>query len=146
VTLLVKCPLTVKARVTDRWKMRVAAELQETLRRTEQELAQIEGQLRRLQGAGGEQAQNARGQLEAEVHKRQERRAHLLEQLRGLARLQNGAEVIQGQAEGLVPVRVGDRWEAPFGCEVLLEDGLVVEIRGLPPEQHGSNGTTGGDR
>ena len=145
-TLLVKCPLTVKARVTDRWKMRVAAELQETLRRTEQELAQIEGQLRRLQGAGGEQAQNARRQLEAEVHKRQERRAYLLEQLRGLARLQNGAEVVQGQAEGLVPVRVGDRWEAPFGCEVLLEDGLVVEIRGLPPEQRGSNGTTGSDR
>lgn len=128
-TLTLRCPVTIKVRVTDRWKKRVAGEWQEALRRTEQELAQLETQLRRLPGAG-EQAVALRQQVEGELRKRQERKAQLLEQLRQLARLEPGTEVTQGQAEGLVPLKVGEVWAEVMSAEVVLEDGVVVEIRG----------------
>lgn len=127
VSLTVKCPVTVKVRVTDRWKLRVAGELQEALRRTEQELAQLEGQLRRLQGAGEQEAWREHAQNE--MRRRQERKSQILEQLRHLARLEPGTEVVQGQVEGLACVVVGDRWDQVTALEVVLEDGVVVEIR-----------------
>ena len=147
-SLTVKCPVTVKVRVTERWKLRMAGELQETLRRTEQELLQLEGQLRRLQRVGEQAAgepgageptvreQGAgrdhaawREHVQNEVRRRQERRSQILGQLRQLARLEPGSEVVQGQVEGLARIRVGDRWDQVVGAELILEDGVVVEIR-----------------
>lgn len=125
--LTVRCPVTVRVRVTDRWKLKTAGEWQEALRRTEQELLQMEAQLRRLQGAG--EPAPWREQAQSEVRRLRERRAQLLEQLRHLARLEPGSEVVQGQVEGLAHLRVGDRWDAVTSAEVVLEDGVVVEIR-----------------
>lgn len=147
-SLTVKYPVTVRVRVTERWKLKVAGELQEALRRAEHELGQLEAGLRRLEGSG-EQAWREHAQNE--IRRLRERRAQILEQLRQLARVEPGTEVVQGQVEGLVRVGLGDCWDLATGAEVVLQDGVVVEIRsrgrsyvgGTPEAPPGGDGGRG---
>lgn len=127
VSLTVRRPITVKVRVTETFQKAMGAQLQESVRRLDGELAQLDAQLKKLAADGGDRA--ILTQLGAERQKRAERRAKLLEDMKELARLAPGAEIVQGTVEGPVEVRVGDDWGRLFSAEILVEDGKVVEIR-----------------
>ncbi|MHB8927056.1 MAG: YlqD family protein [Bacillota bacterium] len=130
--VLIQRPVTVKAKVTEALKKRLAAEFQETLRQAEAELAQLEAQAKRL----AEQAEGpsperraALERLEAERRKRLDQKNRLLDNLKELARLEPGAEITQGTVQGLIQVKAGDDWERVFQAELVVEDGRVVAIR-----------------
>lgn len=125
--LTVRRPVTVKVRVTEAFQKAMGAQLQESVRRLDGELAQLEAQLKKLSADGPDR--NALGQIGTERQKRAERRAKLLEDMKELARLTPGAEIVQGTVEGPVEVRVGDDWNRLFLAEIVVEDGKVVEIR-----------------
>lgn len=120
-----KRPVVVKARLTESLKKKMAYELQEALRRLDLELKELDFRQKQLSAEKG----GGRVDLDAERNRRLEQKNELLERLKLLARLQLGTEVVQGSLEGLVEVAPGDSWERVTGAEIVLEDGVIVEIR-----------------
>jgi|GEM_PF-359355 len=133
--LTIKRPITVKAVVTDSLVKQTVTELQAGIRKVEAELQQLELHGRRLLGELEKQGQprtaEFRQQMEAEKAKREETKANLLERIKEVSRLVPGEEVVQGTVDGIKEVRVGDQWEDVFATEIIVKDGIVVEIRHL---------------
>lgn len=130
--VLIRTEVTVKAVVTDEWRRRLAAEAQEALRRVESELEKLGFQLKRVvaerEKTPSTELAALAEKLEHDLLRRQDLRLQLLDRLKSVARLQPGELVVQGNAEGLVPVKPGDRWEQVVNTEIVLKDGVVVAI------------------
>lgn len=132
--LTITRPVLVKVRVTDNYKKSLAMELQQTAARLELELQQIELQARKLQelskkNPGGAEAVLA--QLEQEKQRRLDTRLKLLDKIKEVGKLENGSEALQGKVESFVQVQVGDDWNRLMNAEIVIEEGKVVEIRGV---------------
>ncbi len=125
-------PVTVKVRVTDAYKKAAAAELQDTLARLDARLAQLNFQYKKVEESekkAPRQETGGLGQIEAERRKIAEARTRINERLKEIGRLAEGQEVLHGRVESLVNVKIGDHWEGLMSVEVVVQDGLVVEIR-----------------
>lgn len=132
-SMIIKCPVTVKAIVTEELKKNMAAEIQENIKKADMELQQIEFHAKRIMT---EQAkQDAQGllairqQVDAEKQKRFDFKNHMLEKLKETAQLENGSEIVQGTLEREVTVSVGDDLHQILNTEILLEDGKVIAFR-----------------
>ncbi|HAK75238.1 MAG TPA: 16S rRNA processing protein RimM [Sporomusaceae bacterium] len=131
--MTLKCPVTIKAKVTEDLKSRLAAEIQDGIKKADIELQQIEFHAKRVMA---EQAkQDAQGlvalrqQIEEEKQKRFEFKNHMTEKLKETAQLEIGAEIVQGTMERFITVSVGDDLHKLMGSEILLEDGKVIAFR-----------------
>lgn len=131
--MTLKCPVTIKAKVTEDLKTRLAAEIQDGIKKADIELQQIEFHAKRVMA---EQAkQDAQGlvalrqQIEEEKQKRFEFKNHMTEKLKETAQLEIGAEIVQGTMERFITVSVGDDLHKLMGSEILLEDGKVIAFR-----------------
>ncbi|TCL40214.1 YlqD protein [Anaerospora hongkongensis] len=131
--MTLKCPVTIKAKVTEDLKARLAAEIQDGIKKADIELQQIEFHAKRVMA---EQAkQDAQGlvalrqQIEEEKQKRFEFKNHMTEKLKETAQLEIGAEIVQGTMERFITVSVGDDLHKLMGSEILLEDGKVIAFR-----------------
>ena len=132
-SITLKCPVTIKAKVTEELKKQLAAEIQDAIKKTDLELQQIEFHAKRMLS---EQAkQDAQGlvalrqQIDAEKQKRLDFKNHMLEKLKETAQLEVGAEVAQGTMERVVTVNVGDDLHKIMGTEILLQDGKIIAFR-----------------
>ncbi|MDP2858261.1 MAG: YlqD family protein [Bacillota bacterium] len=129
--LWIKHPVSVKARVTPELKKRMASEVQESMKRLDIEVGQLDFQAKRAQFEA--EKQNAppvlQKQLEVEKQKRLEKRSELVGRLRDIARLEDGTEINQGTVEALSQAEPGTDWDRLYSTEIVLEDGRVVEIR-----------------
>ena len=132
-SMTLKCPVTIKAKVTEELKQRLIAETEEALQGVELDLQQIEFHAKRLLA---EQAkQDAQGlvalrqQIEAEKQKRLEFKNEMLAKLKATQELELGSEIVRGQLERVVDVKVGDDLNKIMGSEILLEDGKVLAFR-----------------
>ena len=132
-SLTIKCPVTVKAKVTEDLKAQLAAEIQEAIKKTDLELQQIEFHAKRMMAEQAKQdAQGLIGlrqQIDAERQKRLDFKNHMLEKLKDTAQLEIGAEIVQGTMERVVTVSVGDDLHKLMATEILLEDGKVIAFR-----------------
>lgn len=85
-TITIKCPVTVKAKVTDSLKKQIVAEIQEAIKKADLELQQIEFHAKRMMAEQAKQdAQGLVGlrqQIDAEKQKRIKMKNHLLEKLK----------------------------------------------------------------
>lgn len=131
--MMLKCPVTIKARVTEALKKQLAANIQEESKKIDMELQQIEFHAKRLMA---EQAkQDAQGlvalrqQIDAERNKRLEIKNHLMDKLKETAQLEIGAEIVQGTMERTITVNVGDDLPKLMNAEILLEDGKIIAFR-----------------
>ena len=131
--MTLKCPVTIKAKVTEDLKNRLAAEIQEGIKKADIELQQIEFHAKRVMA---EQAkQDAQGlvalrqQIEEEKQKRLEFKNQMMEQLKEVAGLEIGAEIVRGTMERSIVVKVGDDLNQLMGAEILLEDGNIIAFR-----------------
>ncbi len=131
--LTIKCPVTVKVRVTDHFKMLNAAEIQEAVKKLDSELQQLDFQgnrmLAELTKQNPEGVVLAKQHLETQRQKRVDSKNQLLGKLKEIGKWAEGTEVIQGTLETVQKLRVGDSWSEIFGTEVILCDDKVVEIR-----------------
>ncbi len=132
-SMTLKCPVTVKAKVTEKLKTQLAAEIQDAIRKADMELQQIDFHAKRVMA---EQAKlDAQGltalrqQIEAEKGKRIEFKNHMTEKLKETAGLEIGAEIVQGNMDRTVTVSVGDDLHAIMAAEILLEDGKIIAFR-----------------
>jgi exonuclease VII large subunit len=126
-------PITVRAKVTERLKERLTGELKDAVRMLDQEVEQLDSQLKRaqltLQNLTPQQQIALRQQVDMEKQRRHERKQQLLQEMRAVSDLPLGSEIVQGTVQSLATVGVGDDWEELFTLEVLLDDGKVIEIR-----------------
>lgn len=132
-SMTLKCPVTIKAKVTEELKTRLTAETEEALKGVDLELQQIEFHAKRILA---EQAkQDAQGlvalrqQIEAEKQKRLGFKNEMLAKLKATQELELGSEIVRGQLERVVDVKVGDDLNKIMGSEILLEDGKVLAFR-----------------
>ena len=132
-TITLKCPVTVKSKVTDVLKEQLVAEIKEAMVKVDMELQQIEFHAKRLmteQVRTDVQGLTAlRQQIDGEKQKRLELKNHLQEKLKETSQLELGAEIVQGTMEQMVTVQEGDDLQKLMNREILLEDGKVLAIR-----------------
>lgn len=132
-SITLKCPVTIKAKVTEDLKKQLAAEIQDAIKKADMELQQIEFHAKRMMA---EQAkQDAQGlvalrqQIDAEKQKRLDFKNHMVEKLKETAQLEIGAEIVQGTLERIVEVSIGDDLNKVVNTEILLQDGKVISFR-----------------
>lgn len=131
--LTIKRPVTVKVKVTEGFKKQMAAEVQETIRKLDAELQQLDFQLKRMvaelekKNPAGIPA--ARQQVENEKLKRTQAKSKLTEQLKNIGKIAIGAEVVQGAMESIAEIKVGDDWNDIMGVEIVVCDNKIIEIR-----------------
>lgn len=125
--------IAIKTRVTEDWKRRVASDVQESLKGLEEDLGRLEQEARRIRETKHRDRADAlsRG-IALEKQKRLEQREALLQRLRDIVKLEPGTKVLEGSVEGPVEIREGDDWSRVMSAEVVLENGIVVSIRGAP--------------
>ncbi|MGD1902194.1 MAG: YlqD family protein [Geitlerinemataceae cyanobacterium] len=144
--LLLKRTITVKAVVTDRWKEEAQAQLQKQIDRLDGQLQQLEVQGHRTvrdiqqQHSGiavtelppqvRQQIDNVQIQVNQQKSQLLEQKNQILQQLQQVQTVQLGNEVNQGQIDSVFPIGIGDNLVKKLQVEVLLEDGIVREIRG----------------
>ncbi len=140
--LLLKRVVNIRAVVTQRWKDEVQQGLQGQINEVDSQLQQLEMQGQRaiaeikqqsLQPPGPQvmqQIDNIQLQVNQKKSELLEQKNAVLQQLQEVQMLELNQEVVQGQVESIFQVGVGDNLVAKMNCEVLLRDGVVMEVRG----------------
>jgi hypothetical protein len=125
-------PVVVKAIVTEMFKRQYIGELEDTVKRLDAVISQIETQIRRteLERQITPQSRAIRQQLEVERSRQESARLELQARLREAEALELNTEFSQGTVEGLVDLSVGDNFFTRLArAEVIIKDGIVIEIR-----------------
>lgn len=132
-SITLKCPITIKSKVTEDLKLKLAADIQDGLNKVEVELQQIEFQSKRMLN---EQAQMdpegipaLQQHIEGETQKRLDYKVQMTAKLKETERLELGAEIAQGNLEQIVTLKVGDDLHEFMRAEILLEDGKIIAFR-----------------
>ena len=140
--LSLKRAVNIRAIVTQRWKDEIQQGLQGQINEVDGQLQQLEMQGQRaiaeikqqsLQPPGPQvmqQIDNIQLQVNQKKSEFLEQKNNVLQQLQEVQTLELNQEVIQGQIESMFNVAVGDNLVAKMNVEILLRDGVVMEIRG----------------
>jgi hypothetical protein len=142
-SISLKRQVAIKAIVTDTFKQNVTAEIQQALQQIDLNLQQLEFQGKRamadLEKKGlspaGPQQQAQMEALRQSIEQERERlnmgKNEMLQRLQMISQLEMNSEFVQGTVDNYVDVKVGDNlYEKLSNTEVILKDGVVVEIRG----------------
>lgn len=117
--------VTVKVVVTDTFRQQLQAEIESNL----QQLSENQKKLQEiLQGdAGGDpgQLERVKGELQKLDHCAEELRWRVKE----AQSLKNGAELFLHTVQALMPVSVGQPYQRGGNQEIIVKDGIVVELR-----------------
>lgn len=132
-------PIALRVIVTEQFKEEMAKELQEAADTTQRRIDQIDFQARRvladLQRTDLTQAMQVRQQIEAEKGRQESVKKELLDRAKEVQELAMGTEFPRGTLEGVVDISEGDNlYQKLTGAEVVIKDGVVIEIRERAPE------------
>jgi hypothetical protein len=125
-------PVVIKAIVTEAFKKQYISELEETVRRLDAVVQQIDVQIRRaeLERQITPQMRAFRQQLEVERSRQEAARLELQARIKEAEGLELNSEFSQGTIESLVELNVGDNVLTRLArAEVVVKDGIVIEIR-----------------
>lgn len=132
-SISLKMPVTIKAKLTEKLRKRISDDLTQKAQQVTMELQQIDIEEKRViqeQAQGNLQALQAiRQHFAAERQQREAFKADTEQKLSDIGKLALGAEILQGQLERQVEVKVGDDFQSMMNVEILLEDGKVIAIR-----------------
>ena len=125
-------PVVVKAIVTEAFKKQYLSELEDTVRRLDMVIAQIDTQIRRteLERQITPQARAIRQQLEIERSRQEAARMELAARMKEAEGLELQSEFSQGTIESMAELNIGDNFFTRLArAEVVIKDGIVIEIR-----------------
>lgn len=125
-------PVVVKAIVTETFKKQYLSELEDTVRRLDAMVTQIDTQIRRseLERQVSPQSRAIRQQLEVERSRQEAARMELAARIKEAEALGLQSEFSQGTLESMVELSVGDNFFIRLArAEVIIKDGIVIEIR-----------------
>lgn len=137
-SLVLKMPVTIKAKLTDKLRAKIIKELDEGIARAELEIQQIDIEEKRALQENEKpemsvtdiQRHNMIRQRYGE--ERQKRLSYCAEARKRREEAEKfvlGAEITQGTLERQVEVRVGDDMRELMNVEVLVEDDKIIAIR-----------------
>lgn len=139
-SIKLKRPVAIKAIVTEKFKTEASKEIQQALQNFDLALQQLEFQGKRAltdldknpDVPNKEQArQNLQMQIDQQRGQINAQKAELLQRLNMIAQLDMDSEFLQATVDNYVEVKVGDNlYEKMSNTEVIVKDGIVVEIRG----------------
>lgn len=131
--ILVKFPLTIKAKLTEKLKNSMLTEMNDGIKQAQLEISQINIQQERALQQSGEGADEEKAMIMRhfgmERQKREEYIAQTQSRIEELEKLVLGAEIVQGQSERFVELKVGDNIRDQFNVEVVVEDDKIIAIR-----------------
>jgi predicted TIM-barrel fold metal-dependent hydrolase len=125
-------PVVVKAIVTESFKRQYVSELEDTVRRLDAVITQIDTQIRRaeLERQITPQVRVFRQQLEVERSRQEAARMELQARIKEAEALELNSEFSQGTVESLIELNVGDNFFTRMArAEVVIKDGIILEIR-----------------
>lgn len=132
-SISLKMPVTVKAKLTERLRKRISDDLTQKIQQVTMELQQIDIEEKRVvqeQAQGNLQTLQAiRQHFAAERQQREAFKAESEQKLADIKKLALGAEILTGQLERQVEIKVGDDFQSMMNVDILLEDGKVIAIR-----------------
>lgn len=139
-SVLVKFPLTIKAKLTEKLKNSMLDEMRANMQQAQLEIQQINIQENRAVKQAGdevEEGQEVNPQTLAMIHQhfgveRQKRQEFVQEteaRYKETEKMALGAEIVQGQTERFVELKVGDNIRDQFAVEVVVEDDKIIAIR-----------------
>lgn len=131
--MLIRVPVAIKARVTEDLKLKIIADLQETIKQIDMDLQQFEFAAKQAmqQAAGNLQALPAlREQIDAKRAEITNAKQEAEDKLARAKELTMGAEIGHGTLERTVEVEIGTDLEALMGAEIVTEDGKIIAFRG----------------
>ena len=142
-SIQLKRPVMIKAIVTEGFKTNANAEIQNALQQIDLQLQQLEFQSKRAisdlekrlmdpaSGISRTQVEGLRGQVEGERNRLAGMKNELLQRMEVIKQLELGSEFVQGTVDNYVEVKKGDNlYEKMSNTEVIVKDGVIVEIRG----------------
>jgi len=125
--------IAVKQIVTENFKKKAAFEIQEALKKVEADIENFDKQTKKtiteLTLKGHPQINQIKQQVETEKEKLNSYKQELLERLKIISKLNLDEEVVQGTIDGPMDIKVGDNFDSLGKVEIVLKDGVVVEIR-----------------
>ena len=135
--VLVKFPLTIKAKLTEKLKNSMLEEMNNGIQQAQLEISQINIQAERALKQTDEAGNLPNEEAQAMIHRhlgmeRQKREEHIAQTTARrdeLEKLALGAEIVQGQSERFVELKVGDNIRDQFNVEVVVEDDKIIAIR-----------------
>ncbi|GLV14641.1 hypothetical protein Heshes_23250 [Alicyclobacillus hesperidum] len=132
--MVIRQPVAVKFILTEAAKQQIIAEQRRQIEQVMNELEQIEEQgkqaIEQAMAQSGELAQQVRQQVENEKRVREQRREELFQQMQQFQQMELGTEIQNMTVETMVEVKPGDDWtKVLLGSEIIVRDGIVVEIR-----------------
>ena len=131
--MLVRVPVAIKAKVTEDLKLKIIADLEETVKKIDMDTQQFEFAAKQAmnQAAGNLQALPAlREQIEAERAKIDAAKQEATDKLQRAKELQIGQEIGHGTLERTVEVTIGTDIDALMQAEIVTEDGKIIAFRG----------------
>ncbi|WP_182186466.1 YlqD family protein [Pectinatus frisingensis] len=132
-TITLQCPITVKAKVTEKFKTDMLHNLSRQIEKINAEVSHIEKDMKKVlaeQSTGDVQRVSMLLQrMEEEKQKRLSYRENIKNQITDTEELEVGAEVVQGTLQRLVEVKIGDTMPGIMNTELLVEDGKIIEMR-----------------
>ena len=130
--MFVRVPVAVKAKVTEDLKLKIIADVQETIRQIDLDIEQFEYQAKMALAQAANDFSvlpQLREQIDMERNKRFAAKAEAEDKLKRAQALEMGAEIGHGTLERTVEITVGTDIEALMGAEILTEDGKIIAFR-----------------
>lgn len=125
--------LVIKQVVTEEFKKNAVSELQAALRQAESEMDDFEKKYRKMitefTVKNLPQVDELRAQFEAEKERRGLLKSQLSEQFKAATQLALDSEIVQAVIDGPYELKLGDNFDQVNRQEVVIKDGIVVEIR-----------------
>jgi len=137
-SIMLKMPVTIKAKLTEKLKTHIVGELTANIERAELEIQQLnleeqkvikENNLSELNPDDQRELAAIHQHFGAERQKRLEYREQATAKKEETEKLAIGAEIVQGTLERQVEVHIGDNMRELMNVEVLVEDDKIVAIR-----------------
>lgn len=136
-SIMVKFPLTIKAKLTEKLKNSMLDEMNKNISQAELEISQINIQENRAVEEVSKASENPNPQQLAAIHRNfgmeRQKREQFVAQTQArreeLEKLALGAEIVQGQTERFAELKVGDNIRDQFNVEVVVEDDKIIAIR-----------------
>lgn len=122
-------PVTIKAKLTDKLRAQLVGDCTAVIEQMELELKQLEIDQQREIERLPEQERQIRNFFGNEAGKRQARREDALRRKETIEKLAPGAEIIRGNSERQVTLKIGDNIRDAMGVEILTEDDKIIAIR-----------------
>lgn len=132
--ITIKRPIKVKMILTEQSRDKLIQEFEESLKRLNIEIEQLQFQGKKLladaQKRGPEALKMVRERLQKEERSRKEKINEISFQMDQLRCLPLGTEIFHSTVESEAQISVGDCWDRVMkGTEIVLKDGIVYEIR-----------------